>query len=99
MRLAFSPEAERDAEAIDDWWRANRLDAPRLFREELAAVCEAIQHKPLILRRYAEKRGKAIYRWLLPRTRQHLYYLVESQNDLIIILRVWGARRRRGPKL
>jgi hypothetical protein len=36
MKLLFSPEAERDIERIDAWWRENRQGAPHLFAEELA---------------------------------------------------------------
>ena len=34
VKLIFSEEADQDVEAIDAWWRENRLDAPRLFAEE-----------------------------------------------------------------
>ena len=91
MKLAFSKEAERDVEAIDAWWRANRLDAPSLFAEKLASVCQAIQRKPLILKPYTERHGIVI--------RQHVYFIADVANDLITVLRVWGARRGRGPKL
>jgi hypothetical protein len=33
------------------------------------------------------------------RTEQHVYYEVDLEHDLVIVLRVWGARRKRGPKL
>jgi plasmid stabilization system protein ParE len=62
MKLVFSPEAERDVEAIDAWWRENRLGAPNLFAEELARVCEDIRRKPLILKPYMERRGVVIRR-------------------------------------
>ena len=99
MKLIFSEEADQDVEAIDAWWRENRLDAPRLFAEELASVCQAIQRKPLIMKPYTERRGMVIRRWQLRRTLQHVYFVADLENDLITVLRVWGARRRRGPKL
>ena len=99
MKLIFSEEAERDVEIIDAWWRENRLDAPRLFAEELASVCQAIQRKPLILKPYGEQRGMVIRRWQLERTEQHVYYVADIDSETITVLRVWGARRKRGPKL
>jgi hypothetical protein len=48
---------------------------------------------------YTERRGVVIRRWHLRRTLQHVYFVADVENDLIIVLRVWGARRRRGPKL
>jgi len=99
VKLIFSTEAEQDAETIDTWWRQNRLDAPQLFAEELASVCEAILRNPLILKAYGERRGMVIRRWQLERTEQHVYYVADVDNDLITVLRVWGARRGRGPRL
>jgi plasmid stabilization system protein ParE len=99
VKLIFSEEADQDVEAIDAWWREKRLDAPRLFAEELASVCLEIQRKPLILKPYTERRGMVIRRWLLRRTEQHVYFVADVENDLITVLRVWGARRSRGPKL
>jgi len=97
VKLIFSTEAEQDAEAIDTWWRQNRLDAPQLFAEELASVCEAILRKPLIVKPYGERRGMVIRRWHLERTGQHVYYMADVDNDLITVLRVWGRAPRAGP--
>jgi plasmid stabilization system protein ParE len=99
VKLIFSEEADQDVEAIDTWWREHRLDAPRLFAEELASVCHAIQRKPLIMKPYTERRGVVIRRWQLRQTLQHVYFVADVENELITVLRVWGARRRRGPKL
>jgi hypothetical protein len=43
--------------------------------------------------------GMVIRRRLLPRTEQHVYFVADIENDLITVLRVWGARRGRGPRL
>jgi plasmid stabilization system protein ParE len=81
VKLVFSREAEQDVETIDLWWRQNRRDAPRLFAEELADVCEAILRKPLILKPYRERRGMVIRRWRLKETEQHIYYVVDVENE------------------
>jgi plasmid stabilization system protein ParE len=99
VNLIFSREADQDVEAIDAWWRENRLDAPRLFAEELASVCEAIRRKPLIMKAYTERSGIVIRRWQLRRTLQHVYFVADVEKDVITVLRVWGARRGRGPRL
>ena len=70
-----------------------------MFAEELAIVCHVIQRKPLILKPYGERRGVVIRRWLMGRTQQHVYYVADVENAVITVLRVWGARRGRGPKL
>lgn len=98
MKLIFSPEADEDAEAIDTWWRGNRQDAPGLFAEELSSVCGEILRKPLILKPYRERRGMVIRRWLLEQTQQHVYYVADLENESVTVLRIWGARRGRGPR-
>lgn len=99
MKLVFSPEAEQDVEKIDAWWRENGPDAPRMFAEELAGVCLQIQRKPLIVRPYREQRGVVIRRWLMKRTERHVYFEADAERGVVTVLRVWGARRGRGPKL
>ena len=69
------------------------------FVEELASVCEAILRKPLILKPYRDRRGIVVRRWRLEETEQHVYYTADVVNGLIIVLRIWGARRGRGPRL
>lgn len=99
MRLVFSPEADEDVDRVDTWWRENRLDAPRLFAEELAYTRDQILRNPLIYKPYCERNGVIVRRWLMRRTEQHIYYEIDLEDDLVIVLRVWGARRRRGPRL
>lgn len=99
MKLVLAQEAEEDVERIDSWWRENRRDAPRLFTEEFAAVCRQILSKPTIFKPYCERGGVSVRRWLLGRTEQFVYYEVDFDRELLIVLRVWGARRKRDPKL
>jgi plasmid stabilization system protein ParE len=99
VRLVFSLEAEQDVEKIDAWWRENRRDTPRLFAEELAGVCAEIQRKPLIKKPYCERRGVVIRRWLMEKTGRHVYFEADVERDVVTVLRVWGARRGRGPTL
>ena len=39
----------------------------------------------------------AVRRWLLPKTRCHLYYLVDESRGVVEILSVWGAKMGRSP--
>jgi plasmid stabilization system protein ParE len=51
MDVIVVPDAELQIRAIDGWWRENRLAAPALFSEELAAAIELIARAPRIGRR------------------------------------------------
>ncbi|HYQ17656.1 MAG TPA: hypothetical protein VEQ58_17910, partial [Polyangiaceae bacterium] len=55
--------------------------------------------KPLIMKPYTERQGLVVRRWQLRRSLQHVYFIADAENDVVTVLRVWGARRRRGPKL
>jgi hypothetical protein len=35
----------------------------------------------------------------LPKTEQHVYYALDEQAEVVMVLTIWGARRGRGPKL
>jgi plasmid stabilization system protein ParE len=99
VKLVFSREAEQDVERTDAWWREHRPDAPRLFAEELAKVCQEIQRNPLLAQPFLERRGVIVRRRLLQRTDRHVYYVADTEAGIVTVLRVWGARRGRGPKL
>jgi hypothetical protein len=35
----------------------------------------------------------------MPVTEQHVYFSIDEKADEVVIETVWGARRKRGPKL
>jgi plasmid stabilization system protein ParE len=54
---------------------------------------------PKLAQVYTRLEQDIVWRVLLPKTEQHIYYVVDEALDEIRILTVWGARRRRPPKL
>jgi plasmid stabilization system protein ParE len=99
MKLVFTPEAQRQANEMDAWWREHRPDARDLFARELAEARELILATPGIGVTYTSANGKTARRVLLPKTRNHVYFELDEQQDLVIVLAVWGAPRGRGPRL
>lgn len=97
MSFRFTPRAESEAENKRKWWRTNRLAAQDLFDEELAATIESIVDAPTIGAVFESDHGIIIRRALMRGTKNHVYYTVHEGE--IVILSVWGAPRRRGPKL
>ncbi len=96
-RVEISPLAARDLEAIDLWWRENRLAAPDLFLEEFAASLELIAEMPLVGRRYRALPAPETRRVLMHATRYHVYYHVTGSSVLVVA--VWSAVRGSGPDL
>jgi plasmid stabilization system protein ParE len=97
MKVAFTPEAAQQADDCDAWWREHRPSGPGLFARELAEAQAIIVSMPGIGPVYTILDGRAVRRFLLRRSRNHVYYVVES--DCVIIHSIWGAPKGRGPNL
>jgi plasmid stabilization system protein ParE len=97
VKVRFSPRAERRVEFVAKWWRKNRPAAPTLFDDELRDTIDRLRVQPTLGLEHDLVRGKLVRRILLPKSAQHVYYVVE--DDGIVIYTVWGARRGQGPTL
>ena len=98
MRLRVSPEAEQQITEIDRWWKDNRLVAPTLFLDELAAAFELIGRLPSAGRRHRTRGIPGLRRLLLRATRYHVYYAPLDDEHLAVVA-VWSAVRGSGPDL
>jgi plasmid stabilization system protein ParE len=98
MRVRVSRRALADAKRKKSWWQRNRPEAADLFEQELGAAIERIAAAPALGQR-VEQRGKDVWvrRYLMPRTGNHVYYAAGTTE--IVVLTVWGAARRQGPKV
>lgn len=97
MRVVVRPDAERDAEETQAWWREHRPDAPSAVAEDLEAAFARLAEGGAIVPVYARTSGLLIRRVHLPRTHRHVYFAVEG--DRVLILAVWGSVRGLLPKL
>ena len=98
MRIVLLAEAQRRFEAEDEWWRENR-DAKELFTDEFEQTLERLAANPGVGQTYRATRGKLIQRVLMKKTRCHVYYFHDRENDVVEIHTIWGARKERGPRL
>lgn len=97
LTVVFLRRAAREIEAVDEWWRANRIAAPELFVSELDAVLSAVALMPSLGAPAKAQRARGLRRVLLRRTRYHVYYRV--RDDVLEVLAVWHAARGVGPGL
>mgnify|MGYP003379340960 CR=1 FL=1 len=95
MKIIFTPEADEHADLADQWWRENRPAAPTLFRRELQAALRLIASSPSVGTVF--KRNARRIR--MPRTRHHVYYVVDADQALITVVAVWGMPKGKTPKL
>jgi plasmid stabilization system protein ParE len=98
MKLVFTPEAEEQADECDRWWRQHR-DARDLFARELAYAKTLLREAPNVGSKYTVLDGLPVRRVLLPKTGTHVYYSIDADNELVMVLAVWGAPKGRAPKL
>lgn len=99
MKVIIAPQAEAQLRLRQQWWRQHRSKAPERFEQELAHALREIADHPESLPVYAEKDGRTVRRYLLTRTRCHLYFEIVPTADEVWIVAAWGASRRRGPRL
>jgi len=98
VKIVLLAEAQRRFELEDEWWRENR-DAKDLFVDEFAQTLERLTTNPEVGQTYRVSRGKLIQRVLMKKTRCHVYYFHDRDEDLVEIHTVWGAHRERGPSV
>ena len=98
-RVEFSPEAVRQAQQVEQWWRGNRPASPGLLMEELAGAVEALSASPGVGAPYRRAALPGMRRVLLPRTRYHLYYTVDEAEEVVRIHALWHTARGQGPTL
>lgn len=84
MRVKVTKRAEKRIEVVDRFWRKNRLEAPDLLKEELAAA-EAHLLEDLHAGTACLIRGKKHFRLLLPKTEQWPHYRVYVLQALIVV--------------
>ncbi len=99
MKIRFTDEGKARVRYVRAWWRLNRDKAPDLFEQELERVLVLLATSPEMGERYKKVGGLQWYRVLLEKTRQHAYYWIDREHDVIEIASVWGARRGSGPPL
>lgn len=100
MRVRFTPEARLAVREKRAWWERHRDKAPRLFAQELATIVAKLRDgADEESQRYAARGGRIIWRILMPRTRNHVYYRLDEAAEEVEILLVWNAAAGKSPDL
>ena len=98
-RLVVAGRARLALLRIGAWWRANRSAAPELFQVELSQAFDLIANMPSSGELWTSARRPGIRRWLLPKTRYHVYYSVDDASTTVTVRMLWYAGRGRAPIL
>ena len=96
MKVELSRRAEREMARIARWWREHG-SSPDVFLDELEQMIEHIETTSVLGVVYEAKARRTVHRRLMKKSACHVY-LVRKSEDLVVVVSIWGARRRRGPK-
>lgn len=99
MIVEFRAEARAQAATRRAWWVANRPAAASLFDEELESAIHDLAERPASIPILLTRDDLPIRRWLLPKTRCHVYYVIDESRGVVEVLSLWGASMGRRPPL
>ncbi len=97
MRIALRAKLEIDR--AKRWWAANHPAAPGAVTAEIRSAIKLIRAQPGLAPHARDTDLPGIRRLLLPRTRYHLYYLYDPEEDAVDILALWHSARGSSPTL
>jgi hypothetical protein len=93
-RVQFTATARRHVVRERDWWIKNR-EQLGVFASDLDRTMDLIAMLPGVSSSYARVPG--MRRVFVERIGVHVYFTFD--DDTVIVRAVWGARKRRGPRL
>ena len=82
---------------INAVWR-KQADFPELFLDELLETVKLIETTGLLGTPYQVRAKQRVTRLLMEKSGYHVY-LVRLSEDLVVLVSIWSARRKRGPTL
>jgi plasmid stabilization system protein ParE len=99
VKLRIGKRAQQQAGRIDAWWTENRPSAQALFLDELEATFRHICENAQAGIRWPTARRPNLRRILMPRTKNHVYFVIDVPTQTVSVHAIWGAPKQRAPKL
>jgi hypothetical protein len=99
VKLRVGKRAQQQAAKIDGWWTAHRRDAPTVFLDELEETFRYICQVSAAGVPWPTPRRPTLRRILMPRTNNHVYFVVDASAATVDVYAIWGAPKGRTPKL
>ena len=94
--IRFTTTAQRHVKREKTWWLENRARTD-VFATEIEEALRILAIFPGVGTRYEEAGVSGLRRLYLRNIDCHLYYTFDERE--VIIRALWGARRRRGPRI
>jgi plasmid stabilization system protein ParE len=98
--LIITDTASEQITEEEGWWRANRPKAPDRFMQEMLDALDHIAAMPEGTgAKYEASRVPGVRRYILRRSRYHVYYTTNREARAVTVRAIWHASRGRGPEL
>ena len=94
--VRFTATAQRHVKHEKTWWLENRA-ATDVFAAEVEEALRILAIFPGVGTLYEEAGLSGLRRLYLRKIDCHLYYTFDERE--VIVRALWGARRRRGPRI
>jgi plasmid stabilization system protein ParE len=92
-------EAEDQLREINEWWRANRREAPALVIDEFERCTTLLESSPDIGTGFHRTTIPGVRRLVMRRTQHVVYYVHDADNAVVYVIAVWGAPKEGDPVL
>jgi hypothetical protein len=83
---------------LDVSWR-KRATSPDVFLDEVEETIELIETTGVLGVVYDAKAKHRVHRLMMMKKSEYHVYSVRKSDDLVVVVSIWSARRKRGPKL
>ncbi len=97
VRVVVLPDAARQIEEANAWWRENRPDALDFLARELARAFARLERQPEVGRPFPRPGFPGVRILLLPGTRYHVFY--DQIGGELVVRAFWSAIRGRRVRL
>jgi plasmid stabilization system protein ParE len=97
LRIEVEPQATRQLDELDLWWREHRPDSRVSVLDEFESALEALREQPDLGAPYERGGVRNVRSLRLHDTPYKLYYHHEPGGEVLSVISVWSAMRGSGP--
>ena len=98
MIVKLSKRARHDAKRINERW-AKHADNPRIFAQELLDSLRHLRDIPHAGTPNGTARRTKRRRFLMEKSKCHIYFEVDEKRDLLNVITIWNGQRGQKPNL
>jgi plasmid stabilization system protein ParE len=99
VKLRVGKRAQKQAANIEQWWVEHSPASPDVFAGELEQTFHHICSVRVAGVGCPTPRRPTLRRILIPRSQNHVYFVIHERTQTVHVLAIWGAPRGTVPTL